>query len=297
VTLAGNSAGAAHICHLMGAPAARGLFCRAIGQSSSGFDRAEGGLPTQAQAQARGVAFADSLGLPGLAALRQVSGLELAGAGHFGPVIDGRALTRDTQQVFASGEQAAVPLLVGSNRDEGSVYTQPAAADEVAAQAAASTDGTFGRIYPAADEASCRRSARLYTGDTRFVWPVWRWAVTHARTAPAPAFLYRFERERRRFPRTSTWPPRQMAARVTAYSIPPSCRICGTTSGCTPGRGSRPITSWPGSWQLPGSALSRRAIRTVPDCPRGLRSGASRSRSSCGSPSGRARPLLTASPP
>ena len=195
VTVAGNSAGAAHICHLMGAPAARGLFCRAVGQSSSGFDRAEGGMPTQAEAQARGVAFADSLGLPGLAALRQVSGLELAGVGHFGPVIDGRALTRDTQQVFASGEQAAVPLLVGSNRDEGSVYTQPAAADEVAAQAAASADGAFGRIYPATDEASRRRSARLYTGDTRFVWPVWRWAVTHARTAPAPAFLYRFERE------------------------------------------------------------------------------------------------------
>lgn len=199
VTLAGNSAGAAHICHLMGASAARGLFCRAVGQSSSGFDRAEGGMLTKAEAEASGAAFADSLGLPDLAALRHVSGLELAGTGHFGPVIDGRALTRDTQQVFASGEQAAVPLLVGSNRDEGSVYTQPGAAAQLsaqlAAQALASADGAFDSIYPTGNEADRRRSARLYTGDTRFVWPVWRWAVTHAKTGPAPVWVYRFERE------------------------------------------------------------------------------------------------------
>jgi para-nitrobenzyl esterase len=195
VTLAGNSAGAALICHLMGSPAARGLFHRAIGQSSSGFDRAEGGLPARAEAEARGVAFADSLKVPDLATLRQVSGLELTSTGHFGPVVDGRALTRDTQHAFASGEQAPVPVLVGSNRDEGSVYTQPGAAAELAAQALASADAAFDHVYPTGNEADRHRSARMYTGDTRFVWPVWRWAVTHAKTAPAPAWVYRFERE------------------------------------------------------------------------------------------------------
>ena len=193
VTAAGNSAGAALVCHLMGAPGAAGLFSRAIGQSSSGIYRAEGAMPTLSEAEARGLGYATSFEAPGLAALRQISGLEISAAGHFGPVAGGHLLPADTQQVFAAGRQAAIPLLVGSNRDEGSVYAQAAHAAEIASLAAASAG--FGDVYPAGDDASRRRSARAHVGDTRFVWPVWRWAVTHSVTAAAPAWVYRFERE------------------------------------------------------------------------------------------------------
>ena len=193
VTAAGNSAGAAIVCHLMAAPGARGLFSRVIGQGSSGIYRAEGAMPTQAQAAERGLAYAASFEAPDVAALRQVSGLELSAAGHFGPVVDGRVLRADTEEVFASGEQAALPLLAGSNRDEGSVYARPAHAAEIAALVTA-RPGLAG-LYPVGDEAGTRRSARLYVGDSRFGWPVWRWALTHAQTASVPAWVYRFERE------------------------------------------------------------------------------------------------------
>jgi para-nitrobenzyl esterase len=192
VTLAGNSAGAALVCHLMAAPAARGLFAGTIGQSSAGLSRPEGPMPTLAQAEAAGAELARSLsGSSGLDALRELSAAELAVAGHFSPIVDGAVLTADTADVFGRGEQARVPLLAGSNTDEGSVYTAPGAAATLAAVAAGLAAGhPFHAAYPADGP----RSARLYTGETRFVWPVWRWAAEHAR-AGVPVWLYRFGRQ------------------------------------------------------------------------------------------------------
>lgn len=201
VTLAGNSAGAAFACHLMAAPAARGLFARVIGQSSAGVCRPDGPMPTLAAATAAGQAFAASLGAPDLGTLRAMSAVELAVSGHFGPVVDGTLLVTDTQDAFARGMQADVPLLVGSNTDEGANYTPASAAAGLAAEAAryAGDGGTGGRAgaafeaaYPAGTAGERRESARRLVGETRFVWPVWRWAVMHARTAAAPVWMYRF---------------------------------------------------------------------------------------------------------
>ncbi len=49
-------------------------------------------------------------------------------------------------------------------------------------------------MYPVDDD-RVRRSAREFTGETRFVYPVWRWATTHVETTGAPTWVYRFERE------------------------------------------------------------------------------------------------------
>ncbi|MHC3473588.1 carboxylesterase/lipase family protein [Streptomyces sp. 7R007] len=163
VTLAGNSAGAVHICHLMAAEASRPLFRAALGQSASGVGRAEGPLPSQEDARQQGVAYADGFGGRDIGALRYVSGVELIVRGHFGPVVDGRVLTEPTDDVFAAGRQHAVPLLVGTNADEGSVYARPG------------------------------EDARA-VGNARFVRPVWHWARTHRTTSGAPTWMYRFTR-------------------------------------------------------------------------------------------------------
>ncbi|MFJ4621165.1 carboxylesterase/lipase family protein [Streptomyces sp. NPDC088812] len=163
VTLAGNSAGAAHICHLMAARQARPLFRAAIGQSASGVGRAEGPLPAQADAQKQGLAYADGFGGRDIGALRRTSGVELIVRGHFGPVVDGRILTEPTDDVFTAGRQHAVPLLVGTNRDEGTVYASPDQDAEA-------------------------------VGDARFVGPVWHWARTHRTTSGSPTWMYRFTR-------------------------------------------------------------------------------------------------------
>ncbi|MEU4236918.1 carboxylesterase family protein [Actinoplanes sp. NPDC026619] len=181
VTVAGNSAGAAHITHLMAAPECRGLFRAAIGQSAAGIFRAEGPAPTQEAAQQQGATLFKGRSIE---SLRRVSGVELVLTGHFGPIVDGRLLTRDSQDVFLAGEQAPVPLLVGANADEGANYTRPGDESRLPAGSAE---------YPPG-------AARLFVGESRFNFPVWRWAVTHA-TSPTttrtgvPTWLYRFEHE------------------------------------------------------------------------------------------------------
>jgi para-nitrobenzyl esterase len=179
VTLAGNSAGAAIVCHLMAAPPARGLFRAALGQSASGTGRAEGPLRPLSGAETSGVGYATELGASTVDDLRALPATVLARRGHFGPIVDGRVLPRDTGAVFEAGAQVAVPLLVGSNLDEGSVYATGRDFDPGSELAA---------LYPSGDPTALRR----YLGDTRFVYPVWRWARTHRANSGAPVWQYRF---------------------------------------------------------------------------------------------------------
>jgi para-nitrobenzyl esterase len=193
VTIAGNSAGAAMITHLMAAPGARGLFRAAIGQSSAGIFRAEGSMPTQLQAQEDGTAAIERLGCTSPGQLRERSATEFLLPAHLGIVVDGRLIQRDTQDVFVAGEQAAVPLLVGSNSDEGVIYTPSTAAESLKRRVelgpAELTD-----VYPV-DPDRVKASARAFTGESRFSYPVWRWARTHVETTRAPTWMYRFEHQ------------------------------------------------------------------------------------------------------
>jgi len=186
VTLAGNSAGAAHICHLMASAAARPLFRAAVGQSASGIGRAEGPLPDQSAAQKQGLCWAGEFGDRDITGLRRTSGVELVLKGHFGPVVDGRLLTEPTDDVFASGRQHAVPLLVGSNLDEGSVYTSLDALRRLPVEPGSD------EVYPVRDAGQARRAVRQFTGESRFTYPVWHWATAHR--ASARTWMYRFTR-------------------------------------------------------------------------------------------------------
>ncbi|MET7855008.1 carboxylesterase family protein [Streptomyces avermitilis] len=186
VTLAGNSAGAAHICHLMASTAARPLFRAALGQSASGVGRAEGPLVEQAAAQKQGLRWAEDFGDRDITGLRRIGGVELVLKGHFGPVVDGRLLTEPSDAVFDAGRQHAVPLLVGSNLDEGSVYASLDALRTLPVEPG--TDD----VYPMRDADQARRTARRFVGESRFTYPVWHWAM--AQHGRAPTWMYRFER-------------------------------------------------------------------------------------------------------
>ncbi|MEU6350441.1 carboxylesterase family protein [Streptomyces sp. NPDC047072] len=186
VTLAGNSAGAAHICHLMASSAARPLFRAALGQSASGVGRAEGPLPPQEDAQKEGLRWAEGFGGRSVEGLRRLDGAELVLRGHFGPVVDGRVLTEPSDDVFAAGRQHAVPLLVGTNTDEGSVYATLDAVRRLPVE-----PGTD-ELYPVRDTDELRLTARRFTGESRFTYPVWHWATAHRETAPT--WMYRFTR-------------------------------------------------------------------------------------------------------
>lgn len=204
VTVAGNSAGAAMVTHLMAAPGARGMFRAAIGQSVSGVFRAEGRMMTHQVAAECGLNAVGSLGRS-VAQLRDLPATAFLGIAPQGVIVDGRFLVEDTTDTFIAGRQAAVPLLVGWNEDEGSLFASPAAADEMLHLVSNEQRHELLRLtYTGASEKEGSAARRILVGDRRFAYPVWRWARTHADTIGAPTWLYKFNH---RLPLPTDLPP------------------------------------------------------------------------------------------
>lgn len=125
VTIAGESAGALSVMHLMASPPARGLFSKAIAQSAYMIS-----LPVLKQAkhgsesaETIGAQLTAAIGAPDLATLRKTEAVALVedatSKGYF-PMnnVDGRTLTRQIVETFERGEQAPVPMLAGFNEGE-----------------------------------------------------------------------------------------------------------------------------------------------------------------------------------
>ena len=150
VTIFGESAGAANVTHLMASPIAKGLFHRAIaesgyfGENTPRLNRSSG--LKNPSAHQDGIEFARRLGVSGedaqaIEALRArpaerllsvpVAIGTMVGGGaagerafRFGPVVDGYILPRSPGEVWAAGQMHRVPLIAGSNLDDGSVFSR-----------------------------------------------------------------------------------------------------------------------------------------------------------------------------
>ncbi len=125
VTIAGESAGALSVMHLMTSPPARGLFAKAIAQSAYMISLPELKEPKYGgqSAESIGAQLATAINAPTLTALRSSDAATLVSAaartGYF-PMnnVDGRTLPRQIVDAFERGEQAKVPILAGFNEGE-----------------------------------------------------------------------------------------------------------------------------------------------------------------------------------
>ncbi|MEU8825272.1 carboxylesterase family protein [Streptomyces sp. NPDC048636] len=125
VTVFGQSAGAASAVLLMAAPAARGLFRRAIAQSipAGARDQAEAGAVTATIARAAGVpATWDALAALPPEALLTVQDTPLRGRDDgftaFGPVIDSELVTGQPWTALEAGAGREVDLVCGFTHEE-----------------------------------------------------------------------------------------------------------------------------------------------------------------------------------
>ena len=140
VTLFGESAGGHSVGQMMATPLARGLFHRAIAQSGLGshnYLHLTKAMPATAPAEHGGVRIAKAAGIDstvksaaGLEALRALSVEQLLSVSSsnvelvdfFHPNVDGWVLPKPVASIFKAGEQADVPLLLGSNANEGTLF-------------------------------------------------------------------------------------------------------------------------------------------------------------------------------
>lgn len=198
VTVFGDSAGSSSIANLMGSPRAKGLFQRAVGESGAWMGLSLTPMRTLAEAERAGVKTAEALNAPSLAELRGKPAEDLLKAGRAGgPVIDGWFLPEDVATIFAQGKQNDVPLIAGSNQDEGTFFLQPTTAAKFIERARmryGDQAEAFLKLYPAGtDEEATASQLEAFRDELAFVMRVWARAET--KTGHSKAFLFYFTHE------------------------------------------------------------------------------------------------------
>jgi para-nitrobenzyl esterase len=176
VTIFGQSAGATSVLYQTALPGTKGLFQRAIGESSGGtggilaLDR----ILTTTEAEATGLNTARALGVTSLNDLRVVSATRLVTVHQaHGPFIDGRLVVEAPDVVLAAGRHNDVPLLVGSNVENGNTR-QP-------------FFDTYSKTYPSTSPEEANGEA--------MAWRVRRWADLQTKSGRSKAYLYYFTRD------------------------------------------------------------------------------------------------------
>lgn len=212
IIVGGESAGAMSVSALMASPLTRGLIAGALGESGALIAPLTP-LP-RAEAMQRGARWAARAGASSLTALRDLPAVALLEASAAieptpaRPDVDGLFLTEPPEATFARGDQARVPLLLGSNTQEGDFPAILHGATPTPAHYRAALRRLFGAraaqalaLYPGADEAQVRRSARELAGDLFTAHSTWRWMALHrASGAPVYFYLYAHPRPARRVP-------------------------------------------------------------------------------------------------
>jgi len=216
VTLFGESAGGSLVTTLLTVPSARGLFARAIAQSApatSVYDAARAARVAGMFLENVGVEAGDAAALEGLAVNRVVAaGLALfndvpagtPGTLAFAPTVDRDLLPDYPLAAYRAGRSHRVPLIIGTNKDEASLFKwmksplMPVTPDairsmfaEIAGEQPGLTLPTEAEIGSAYTGMKLKAAGLAVARDIGFRMPtLW---LADAHSAVAPVYLYRFD--------------------------------------------------------------------------------------------------------
>lgn len=205
ITIAGESAGSYSVSGLMASPLSRKIIAGAIGESGSLLDFEP--LSTLADAETLGLAFADSLGVNSLSALRSLPAdqiLKTSSKMKEGNLpVDGYFFPKQPLAIYAAGEQAKVPLLVGWNSEEGNwrnILGSDLPTKENLARALRKMDSEHAdemlKEYYAATDADVETAATDFASDRFIGFGTWRWSDVQAKTGGSKVYRYLYEHPR-----------------------------------------------------------------------------------------------------
>ena len=188
ITLGGESAGSFSVSALMASPLSRELIAGAIGESGSIVSGTRAKLLPELEAH--GAEFAAQVHAKSLAELRVLPADQLLeAAGKFGrfsfnhATVDHYLLPKSPKAIYAAGEEAHVPLLAGSNSEEGS-YTEVLDSEPDTLEGyhralrhlyGSNADAVF-KVYPAATGGEpVRDAAQVLASDHFIAYSTWKW--------------------------------------------------------------------------------------------------------------------------
>jgi len=193
VTVFGQSAGARSVTALMLSPRARGLFHRAIAQSGVQLD---GAAATRAEAEARGVAFAQAAGARSLAELRALPAAAIQAVPNFrqGLIVDGWLVPKAPRTLLQEGALADLPLLTGYNTAEGSgeldAPADPARYEADVRRVHGPRADAYLALYPGGDHAA---ASTIAGGHDRLMVSSMAWLQARSANARTPAYFYDYD--------------------------------------------------------------------------------------------------------
>jgi para-nitrobenzyl esterase len=212
VTVMGQSAGAVDICLLMASPMPAGLFQRAIMESGDCQSVLNEDIRTpelynsiSGTGEGAGGRLANDLGVSNspdaLQKLRSIPAGEILRTWsqdrqvHFDAIVDGWVIPEQPAKIFAEGREIKVPVLVGSNADEATVFGH--GGPKTVGQYKQYLFGDTGRhadqeftVYPAASDADVP-ARYLQLQDDFFAYGAYAMARTMTRVGQK-GYLYYF---------------------------------------------------------------------------------------------------------
>jgi para-nitrobenzyl esterase len=217
VTIFGESAGAHAVATLLAVPEAKGLFTRAISESpasgmagppqvaaefATDLARVLGVEPQDAAAAVMAARPAELV--DALEKVMRRGMKEMRGAFVVGPTFDTEYLPQDPLQAMRDGTAHRIPLIVGTNADEGRLFTRflqllPTSEPMIEALLADTDVEMRNRITKAYPGYPSPSACIQLGGDFAFGTAAWQIADAHGRHAPT--YVYRYDYA----PRTFHW--------------------------------------------------------------------------------------------
>lgn len=207
VTIAGESAGGISVSILCASPKCKGLFRSAISESGGSFwpvsDKRGGNtaMCTEKAAQQTGVQFMKQLGKKNLKQLRKLPFQTIVDSTRmesFWPVVDGINITDDQYKLYEAGNYNDVNVLIGTNSDEGSMFSWPMPVEAYKAR----IQQTYGdwadsvlAVYPATNEQEVYFAQSDIFRDGSFAWGTYAWANLQKKTGKSNVYMYYFDQD------------------------------------------------------------------------------------------------------
>lgn len=208
VTIAGESAGSISVSYQMASPLSRNLIHGAIGESGAGI------RPTLApvslsEAEAVGKEFLEKAGVNSIAEARKLSAKDLLEiyqeSRRFGfpVVIDHHFLPKTLPEIFAAGEQAQVPLLLGWNSAEipGGAFMQgqPNTTEAFVAKVKETYPEQWEEVlalHPHTSPQEVEWAATNLASDRFISYSTWKWFDLHRSHSEQPVYRYLYSKIR-----------------------------------------------------------------------------------------------------